>query len=47
MKEGFDPLPSEAEKRIPFFLSVSDRKYCKKDSEGIGDSDALWFSNVI
>lgn len=30
-----------------FLLSASDSKHCRKDSEGIGDSDAPWFSNAI
>lgn len=47
VKEGFDRLPSEAGERPPFFLLASDSKYYKKDSEGIGDSDAPWFSNVM
>lgn len=47
MKEGFDPLPSETEKRPPFFSQSLTENIARKDSEGIGDSDALWFSNVI
>lgn len=46
VKEGFDPLLSEAGERPPFFsqpLTVN----IAKDSEGIGDSDAPWFSNGI
>lgn len=33
--------------KASFFLSASDSKCCKTDSDGIEDSNVPWFSNVI